>query len=246
MNFQRLIGLVPVAFGAYFLFRAVMAALRLQRIVSTETTPIARARGGLVELKGTVLARELVTSPLSGRACVWYSYAVHEHRGNGRKRAHWVKLRSGTEGREFVVADESGRALVRPKGADVVLDPDVHGRSGTFQDPTPDLQTFLRRVGVDSTGLFGFNRNLKVTESFLSDGDAIYVLGAARRCGPAEAGDTGATIVVDDRGPDFVLSDKDETGLRWRLVGEAVGLGLLAALLAGFGAVLLTGRLGSN
>lgn len=241
---QRLIGLLPVALGGYLLFRAFTSSLRLSRVLTTKTSPIAAARGALVELQGHVVARELLTAPMSGASCVWYDYSVHEHRGTTRGRSRWVQLCSGKEGREFVLEDDSGRALVRPAGAHVELAVDTHGSSGLFSDPTPQLQRFLAQVGVDSTGLFGMNRRLRVTERFLSDGDALYVLGAARRCGPTEARDSGAILVVDDRGPDFVLSDHGELGLSLRLAAAALGFGLLGALLGGIGLLMLAGRLG--
>lgn len=244
LSAQRLIGLLPVAMGGYLLFRAALAALRLGRVLSTKTSPIAVARGALVELQGRVVARELVTAPMSGAACVWFEYAVHEHRGTSRGRSRWVKLCSGRAEREFVLEDDSGRALVRPRGAHVELAVDAHGSSGLFSDPTPQLQRFLTQVGVDATSLFGFNRRLRVTERFLSAGDALYVLGAARRCGPAEARDSGASLVVDDRGPDFVLSDHGEGGLSMRLAGAVLGFGLLGLLLFGIGAALLLGHVG--
>jgi hypothetical protein len=97
----------------------------LERLFPPAAEPIRDLRdrlGERVTVRGCVVARDLVASPLSGERCVYYGYLVEEWRatpismGGG---GMWVIVERDEAICEFYVEDASGRALVIPERAAV-------------------------------------------------------------------------------------------------------------------------------
>ena len=224
-----LFALLASAAAAVLLGLAVAALLRRRRILATPTAAIGSAAGGLVELHGHVRPLATLTAPYSGAPCVYYRFRLAERRGTGKRR-RTVVLRHGEAREPFLVDDGSGLALVRPDGATLVLDRARHASSVTLRDATPELASFCARVGVDPTGLFGFNRALTLEESFLGVDDEVFVLGHARLLGPVEARQSGARLAVSGGKGDLLVGDGDEARVTSALLRR--GLGLLAGAVA--------------
>ncbi len=119
----------------------------LRSMRSTVKVRIADAReGATVRLTGRVVAfRDArLTSPVGDRACV--AYRVHvESLARGRKTDHWRTVVDDGDAVDFVLDDESGRALISTHGAGLVIDLDHRHGSEAFRDSTPALDAYLVR-----------------------------------------------------------------------------------------------------
>ncbi|MGC4121104.1 MAG: GIDE domain-containing protein [Myxococcales bacterium] len=123
---------------------AAIAVQKLLRAGLVEKTPagrVASALRGLVRLSGAAATPpgEPLQSPLSGASCVWYSYRVskpttgpHFHDSDGHHHGMQRRIvRRGRSDAPFLLRDETGVALVDPKGAEVIT-----SRGGTtFRGP---------------------------------------------------------------------------------------------------------------
>ena len=71
--------------------------------------------GRRATVRGEVVPRDLIDSPLTGEPCVYYSYSVEQRR---RSRvggdAFWDIVEKDEAILEFYVEDDSGRAIVAP------------------------------------------------------------------------------------------------------------------------------------
>ncbi|MFI5348149.1 MAG: hypothetical protein ACHQ2Z_01275 [Elusimicrobiota bacterium] len=79
--------------------------------------------GGLGAVAGQVLPIVEIASPASGRRCVVYQELVESHdmRNVGRRRGAWERVSGNIVG-AFIVADNSGQAIVWPAGASLIID----------------------------------------------------------------------------------------------------------------------------
>lgn len=67
-----------------------------------------------------------------------------------------------------------------PKNYISYLVPDKNTSSGTFNDPTPEFESLLKQYRIDSTGFFGFNKQLKYSEGIIAIGETITVAGIGK------------------------------------------------------------------
>ena len=120
-------GSVIVAIIAIACFFHMTRRLHHARVI--ENVPTAKIRSapqGYVELIGRTKLMEgpVIVSPLTGRACVWYSYKIEEkvtrHQGNGKWQSHWKSVEQRRSEELFLLEDETGRCVVDPDGAEVI------------------------------------------------------------------------------------------------------------------------------
>jgi hypothetical protein len=207
---------------------------RKRLIESIPTSTIRSLALGLVEISGQAQPEEnLLSAPFSGLPCVFYSYAVEEHVGSG-KQARWETIAKGTSEQPFFVRDTTGRVLVVPLGAELIL-PDEH----TFQNDwlrelSPTAIAGLNRLGISTEHWIG-SKTLRCRETFLQSEEPVYVLGTAHE-------HLGATELVENsdrlyigcgRDHEFIISDRSEkdllSRLRWQVLAYGVGGLALAA-----------------
>lgn len=123
--------------------------------------------------------QHVLTSPLTGRPCVYYIAKVEEHRSSGRS-SYWKTIISESNFVPFQLIDQTGRAIVDPAGAEVVLDFDGSSSSGTFNEANPTQEAFLQRHGHKSKGWI-FNKGLRYREAVIHIGETVAVMGAGVR-----------------------------------------------------------------
>jgi hypothetical protein len=173
--------------------------------------------GEVARVVGAVSVDAPVSAPLSGRPCAYWRVVVEERRRRG-KNSRWVTVIDDHGGVDFVVSDETGRALVKTGHVRAVLDKD-HGRSSGFlNDATPELDHFLASRGHTSQG-FLFNKSMRFREGVVEPGETVAVVGAARWEPDPELGaqdragyrDRAKRLVLDRRaeGP-LLLSDEEK------------------------------------
>jgi hypothetical protein len=93
--------------------------LRARAMADTATSRIGSAAQGHAQVRGraSVAAEELVRSPVSGVACIWFRYRIYS---KDDSRDGWRQIDSGTSHTTFEIADASGSCRVDPDDAEVV------------------------------------------------------------------------------------------------------------------------------
>ena len=162
-----------VAFGwGFFIWR------RLRLIQDTPTAKVRSMALGRVEVFGRAQEKAELAAPITGTRCVYYRYKVEERRGSGRN-ARWATLEKGDSSAwGFYLEDETGQVLVLPERASVEIGVDFRGTNSAL------ASLIQGREHVDAGrwqrfSLFG-QREIRLTESRIAAGEAVYVLGVAQ------------------------------------------------------------------
>ena len=249
LGFVTIVGLGFLLFGASLTLSNLRNLARRRRIIATPTSPINEAMGGMVEIKGRIVPGEngLLAAPLTGRKVVWARVMVEQQRSSGNNQTTWDTVLNEVSCLPFLVEDGSGEAArILPDGARVILDESVVASSGTFHDPPPQVEAFLRASDLDSKNFLGFRKTMRYAEELLAPGDALYAIGPSRRDPVPPPDDSfdipppNQLVMYADAGADaeLILTNKTEkqlvSRLRWTFI---LGLAPL-----GVGAVIVLGR----
>jgi len=171
---------LAIVASIYAAYRSWLKGADAQAILATrETGQLAIAdatEGAVVRIVGTAkLAEGALEAPLSRRPCLCWRVDVHHYDPGGPDwPARTTRVIEECEATDFVVVDESGRALVRGGGAHVVVDADEHYGDGAIENEatTPELEAFLDRWG-QTVG----DRQLRYAEAIVAEGDQVQVVG---------------------------------------------------------------------
>jgi len=92
---------------------------RARAIADIATSRIGSAAQGYVEVEGKAKAdpSELIFSPYSHTACIWYRYRVYSQDDG---RGEWRQIDSGSSNTTFEISDGSGACRVDPEHAEVI------------------------------------------------------------------------------------------------------------------------------
>jgi hypothetical protein len=182
--------LALLAFGALGLARVVYTELwgrdaRTTRALSERPrTSIRDGADGIVRVTGRVRRRgELLKAPVSGRPCVAFQLLVEHHSGDG-----WGKLLELRDARPFVIADETGEALVDTAAGPfhLALNSDERGGTGLFDRiGEAQLQALMSVGAFESPGRTRGKRRYR--EGILREGETVAVGGRGVREVSAEA-----------------------------------------------------------
>jgi hypothetical protein len=185
---QLLLSLAALLYTLYRFFRRWHEARLLQ------DTPLARVRSapqGYVKLTG--LAHALpgtpMRAPLSGRACVWWTFKVEE-RVSTFGRGRWQTTDGGTSDSPFALKDADGQCLVNPLDAEIEPSETnvwIGGCEECWPGGTPPSGRFRANLA-----LMGVGGDRRLRESLILEDAKVSVLGELRT-------DTGgATNAVED------------------------------------------------
>ena len=224
---QTLLYLAAGTVGGFGLFvYGWMVHQRKRLIESIPTSTIRSLALGLVEISGHAQPEEsLLSSPFSGLPCVFYSYAVEEHVGSG-KRARWETIAKGTSEQPFYVSDATGRALVIPLGAELILPDERTSRSNWLGELSPTTLAGLNRLGISTERWMG-SKTFRCRESFILPEEQVYVLGTAHeQLGAKERAENSARLYIgSSRDHEFIISDRSEKDLLSRLQWQVLAYG---------------------
>jgi len=201
---------------------------RYNLILSTETSGISTLGKGFYEVKGKVSATGgKLSSPYSNKPCVYYRFKVEEHRSSG-KSSHWHTLIDDVKHLQYGVTDSGGTALINMEGADIRLNRDDKGRTGFMKENTPELKSAMTKYSQETKGWL-FEKSLRFEETFLCEGDELYVLGEVRDF-------SGYYPVFSKDKKPLIISDKpEESLLKTARVTSQVALFFLLLIPAGLG-----------
>jgi len=221
--------------GSLWLFWYGWKAQRRKRLIAgIPTSPIRSLALGLVEVSGQAESEaEPLTSPFGGLPCVFYSYKVEEYTGTD-KHARWNTIANGTSDQPFFVRDATGRVLVVPTGATLMLPDERITRTSWHGELPPLALAGLRRLGVATHGWMG-NKTLRCREALILPEESLYVLGTAlEHHGMSHhIANESRLYIGSSRDHDFIISDRSEqhvlSRLTWQMwAGFLGGLALIA------------------
>jgi hypothetical protein len=207
-------------------------------IESIPTSTIRSLALGLVEISGRVQPEEQVLStPFSGLPCVFYTYAVEERVSSG-KHTRWETIAKGTSEQPFFVSDTTGRVLIVPLGAELILQNERTFRNDWLGALPPTTIAGLNRLGISTERWLG-SKPLRCRESFILPEELVYVLGTAHaHLGATERVENSDRLYIgSSRDHEFIISDRTEkdllSRLRWQVWAYGAGGLALAATCVG-------------
>ena len=183
--FWRTVMIVLLPLSFWFGFRCWR---RARLIGDVPTSRVRSAAQGYVELLGRarLTPGTAVVSPLTRRACVWWTYQIEEQRRSGRN-TRWVTVDSDTSYTPFLLEDDSGWCVVNPMGAEVFPEDERtwYGNSG-WPANVPALATRSWVVGAVS--------EYRYTEHTIGEHEMVNAMGDFRTIGGVQVLDKEASV----------------------------------------------------
>jgi hypothetical protein len=156
-----------------WLFHRGFRTLRTRRLIAN--TPTARIRSmamGLVEITGTVEPRSTVLAPFSAKPCAYWEVDV-----SSRTRRGWTVIHRNQSGSPFFLRDETGLALVYPRGSQCKIAFASEEQCAGMMLPPCYAEYMDQRASA--LGKLARLGTLRFRERLLEAGDRVYVLGTA-------------------------------------------------------------------
>ncbi len=236
--------------GLLMVYGGAQRFLLYRKISDTPTSKVRSAALGLVELFGKAVCRDDMASPVSKAKCVFWRIKA-EYYVPG-KNGGWRDMYSKSSSMKFFLEDDTGKMLIDPEGAEIDIPPDFSSAGwlspgGLVFKRTILDQKVLSFLESDQAAKAAFSSRSgyeqRLTESFIAEGDPLYVFGTA------SAWKTGSELPHEDlivkKGDQVMyVSDSNEykalEKIRYSMIiGLIIGLALTAiglyALLTTFG-----------
>ena len=208
--------------GLGLAFYGLIVNHRKSLIESIPTSPIRSLAVGLVEVSGRAKPeRDLLRAPFSGMPCVFFSYTVEERR-ESRNGTRWETIAQGTSEAPFFVQDHTGRVLIVPFNAQLMLPENRTTRSNWLGTLPHETIRGLLGLGVSVDGWFG-DKSIRCSEASILQEETVYVLGTAQENkGAADSTENPARLYIgSSRDHEFIISDRSEkellSRLRWQV-----------------------------
>ena len=206
---------------------------RKRLIESTSSSPVRSLAVGLVEVSGRAQPEgDLLRTPFSGLPCVLFSYEIEERWGSG-KDARWKTIAEGTSEQSFFVHDATGRVLVVPFGARLILSDNRTMRNNWFGSLPEQAIVGVTQLGMSADGWLG-QKTLRCSEAYILPEQTVYVLGVAHEKPGADgsAENSARLYIGSSQDQEFIISDRSEkellSGLRWQVFALLAGGASLA------------------
>jgi len=153
--------------------------LRARTMADVAISRIGSAAQGYVQVRGraSVAPEELIRSPISGTACIWFRYRIYSKDG---RRGEWRQIDSGSSFTTFEIADGSGTCRVDPDDAEVVS-PE---QRVSYRDGDKVVEEFL--FGGNQIHVLGEFSTVGGASAALSVSEDVGTLLAAWKKDPAE------------------------------------------------------------
>lgn len=246
-----------------FLGGAVLSLARWWHLRQSSAEEFRASLAGPIELVGpaqTADDSEPFNAAVSGTDCLISKLEVQVYETDG-KTSSWQTRESRTTTRPFIVDTSAGRVRVEPEGADLVLatetvdeldgGEDATGRTAAALDAL-DVKRTSGSVDIGITEL-DYGDRMRIRESRVDVGEAVYVAGTAVTNDPTVGGFGGPDAVVREQtdrslgerlfGFPFVVGDGGESAVRWHFLKRGLLFVAFAVVFAAVWAVALAGVL---
>ncbi len=245
-------GPIFLVIGLALMYAGTSRFTLYRKIQDTPTSKVRSAALGLVELSGKAICLEGIESPVSRARCVYWELRGQYYQSG--KNGGWKDLFSKKSSRSFYLEDETGKMLILPEGAEIDIPPDLSSTGYLTQSGflgmkrsvlDPKVLSYLETDPEAKTRFESHSSyELRIIESFIAEGDPLFVFGDAMPGGMSSFGGHEDLLVRLGRDKVMFISDSNEyralrdirnsmvAGLAVGLLFSAIGL---YALLTTFG-----------
>jgi hypothetical protein len=247
-------------FGGTLTYAGVQQYLLSQKIKNTPTSKVRSAAAGLVELFGKAKCKDDISSPISKAKCIYW-HVNCEYYYHHKKSSGWRTFYSRSSSTPFYLEDDTGKMLVEPKDGQIQIPSDFRSQ-GHLSDkalfgllPQKQLDAkVMAWMDADPAVKSAFGgyggHDLRVTESFIAEGDPLFVLGSAEPIPGAASDVKHENLMVKKNNIDKILfiSDSEEgkfvNTMGWvswiyLFIGLAFLIGALISLLGVMGTFVM-------
>ena len=161
-----------LATGPWLYWRGFRTLRRRRLIADTPTARIRSMAMGLVEINGAVEPRSTVYAPFTGKPCAYWEVDVAIQNRRGHRIVH-----RNQSGSPFFLSDETGTALVYPRGAECRIHYGTEEVCPGLMLP-PCYAEYMNEHG-SAIGRLTRMGLLRFRERILEAGQRVYVLGTA-------------------------------------------------------------------
>jgi hypothetical protein len=175
------------AVALWALYRFLVSLRRDRLLADTPLVRIRSAAQGYVKVCGRAAAANnaALAAPLSSRPCVWWRYLIEQKVRNSKGESRWESIDSGTSVDLFVLTDGDAQCQVGPVNAEITPTTHAVWYGAQPRPPWPPPQSGFLQTG-----------DFRYTESLLSVGDQLSVLGELRSHAEASDPDTSAAVLL--------------------------------------------------
>jgi hypothetical protein len=234
-------GILFLLFGLVLIYGGTQRYLLAQRIKNTPTSKVRSAAVGLVELSGKARCKDPMDSPISKVRSVYWCIKGEYYKPG--KHGGWRDIYNASSSMQFYLEDDTGRMLIEPKDAEVEIPTDFSssghltegGVLGMFKSKVLDKKV-LDFLAATPAANSAFNSHsgydLRITESFIAEGDPLFVMGSAEPLKGASSALAHENLIMK-KGANvdiMYLSDSGETKVVQKVGGSVwwmLGLGLI-------------------
>ncbi|MEM2131464.1 MAG: GIDE domain-containing protein [Candidatus Woesearchaeota archaeon] len=235
-----IIGLIFLGVGGFFIFQGYNIKKKKNLVEKTETTKINLLKEGICEVKGKVVKKDLLKSPLFEKDCVFYKYYVEEQHKDKKGHKRWKIIREGIKYNNFFLEDTSGKVEINPEKAEFDALQSNSIIIGSGKDFPNHIKKFLEDNNIKYKDLFGSIKTMKLTENIIQEKETLYVLGNCEKTNKDESdyqinNKSGILLISTREEKDFVktLRNKMLANLIGGFIFAVLGLILFVVLLKG-------------
>lgn len=178
------------AVALWALYRSLLSLRRDRLVADTPLVRIRSAAQGYVKICGHAVAANdnTLVSPLTSRPCVWWRYNIDQKCRNSKGQTHWESIDSGSSIDLITIDDADAQCLVGPVNAEI---------TPTTQQVWYGAEARPTGPPNSSGGLLQFG-DYRYTESLLSVGDRLSVLGELRSQSDVGGANAAAAALLKD------------------------------------------------
>jgi hypothetical protein len=107
--------------GAYLFAKGFRVYWKFRVLENLPLSPLRSVAMGLVRVRGRATGDEVLTSPVTQQPCYYYKMMIDKWETDARNRSYWMLYRRDSDAVQFYLEDETGRATVYPRGAELDL-----------------------------------------------------------------------------------------------------------------------------
>jgi hypothetical protein len=219
-------GLVALG-GLIYQFNTIREIFNIHRIKTHWISALPSE--GMVEVMGHA-DKTVAQNPTAHTDCVLWQIELQEYKRNSKGGGSWSTAGKGSSTEWFEMTDDTGKIMVNPTGADIVLADS--GTGDNCSDDEEETNLAAAYLGVDTSGFLGGRKQLRVIQRLVMPHEDIYVLGEVTR-------EDGTTSLVKGTQP-MVISDKSEKSLLNSLYWRVALWTLLPLVVGGIVAFLVS------
>ena len=217
--------------GVFLLAPWVISAKTIRNLMISLRLPIswisALPYQGWGEVRGSIRGNT-VRNPIDQSDCAFYQLEVKEYRSHG-KGGSWRTIYKEMSA-PFEIDDMTGRIKVQKSNAQVVVRNDLRLKVDSARRMT------LENLGINTKGLFGFDKRLRVYLRLIAPGEEILVVGKIVNLagGISISGKETVPIIISDLTRSELLKRLAWQAVKPMIITYLVGLIIMAIFLWNF------------